>query len=149
MSIGVKDLLKLHQRLGCSISHSEEHELELLMESGKEAMRLRAKSLLAEAGTLPVMVSYSSDETRVKVVKKIKVSSHAHDFKEGKQCYGSLVQHHFLRYFDASGQAHSAALLMEPTQLEFGKTGDALWAVAREDMFVAKEHGHAGISIAH
>eukprot|EP00974_Lingulodinium_polyedra_P040814 3921979-Lingulodinium_polyedra.AAC.1 len=38
---------------------------------------------------------------------------------------------------------------MEPLALEHGKTGDALWAVARKTLMVAREHGHKGISICH
>ena len=148
---GVMDLLKLNQRMGTCATHSDVHEMELLIESGKDAMRMLAKHMVAEAGAMPVMVSYSSDETRAKVSKRVAVEKEGQpkEFREGKQGYGILLQHHFIRYIDASGLTHSSVLLMEPKALQFGKSGDALLAVARDDLFVAREHGHTGTSIAH
>ena len=100
-------------------------------------------------GTCPSWYRTAQGGTRAKAAKRVIVSGNPHDHQEGERGYAILVQHHFVRYFDASGQAHSAALLMEPKPHQYGKSGDALWAVAREDLFVAKEHGHPGISIAH
>eukprot|EP00974_Lingulodinium_polyedra_P065322 6316043-Lingulodinium_polyedra.AAC.1 len=112
----VKNLLKLYQSRGDYVTHTQEHDMEILIESGKDTMLAEAKRLVQEAGLSPVMVSYSSDETRVKVQKRLLLGQgeKGQVSKEGTQGVGILVQHHFLRYIDAGGSTHSCALLMEP-----------------------------------
>eukprot|EP00974_Lingulodinium_polyedra_P029244 2818284-Lingulodinium_polyedra.AAC.1 len=60
-----------------------------------------------------------------------------------------MVEHTYIRYFDAVGDAHSATIVKEPIPMTHGKDHDAVWAIARRGLFVAREHGHTGVSICH
>eukprot|EP00974_Lingulodinium_polyedra_P101017 9787319-Lingulodinium_polyedra.AAC.1 len=93
----VRDLLQWSQQIGRTLDAGEIRELEVLMEAAQEQLWNQANRLVQEAGHMPVMVSYSSDETRVKVAQ-------AFDFKlpgkhgrkgrrTGKAGVPVLVQH--------------------------------------------------------
>ena len=147
----VVNLLKLAQRTGDSV-RGHLRELELLMESGKECLLAEAKRLVEDCGPMPMLVSYSADGTPVKATMmefQCKRPSGYVTKRKARQSAEVLVEHVFLRYFDALGTAYSATIVKEPTPLLFGKSGAAQWAVARKSLFLAREHGHTGISICH
>ena len=70
---GVTDLLTLNRHMGTCATHRDVHELELLFESGTDAVRMLATNKAVVAGGMPVMVSYSSEYIRVKVSKRVAV----------------------------------------------------------------------------
>lgn len=135
--------------------------MQLLMESGKQLMREEARDMVQACGAMPMMVSYSCDGTPCKdlaltvdhkdPLSKVKQGSETEQTRrrKGRQAIEVMVQHTFLRYFDAIGDAHSGTIIMEPVPMRFTKDHDAVWAISRKGLFLAREQGHRGISICH
>lgn len=157
----VLEQLKRSRRVGLPVEGPDHQKLELLMESGKDYMLEHAKNLLQQCGSMPFLVSYSCDGTPCKeVVQRLdfqkplsKQQTGAQQsqaqMRQGRMGKEVMVEHTFLRFFDALGNAHSGTIIKEPVPMWHGKDIDAVWGISRSDLFVARDHGHSGISIAH
>ena len=122
-------------------------------EVGKAFMKSKMRDLINQANGAPVLLHYSSDGTPLSTKHNVRVgSSSAKGFvaqRHGRSTEEYLVQHAFARRLDASGQAHTVALLRDPLPLTHGKGAWAMFNAGVEFFQTAREQGHLGISIAH
>eukprot|EP00974_Lingulodinium_polyedra_P026904 2594497-Lingulodinium_polyedra.AAC.1 len=151
--LAVLDMLKVACKAGDSLKQDGMlNDLERLLESGKAMMRAEGVRFIDEAGHLPLLVSYSSDATPLKKVavrRGVHTAAGQPETRQGRQHFEVLVENIFMRYFDASGVCRSAAVLRDPVPLTNGKSGDATWACARDQMLLPRDHGHVGIVVSH
>lgn len=124
---------------------------EQLLESGKAMQIIRANRFIQEAGFCPLLISYSNDGTGLKSKRPLdyKNASGAKERRVGKKFTEVLVQHLFLRYIDAGGEAHSMAIVREPLPLQYGKTGDAIFACSKDLCILGRDKGFQGIVVQH
>ena len=124
--------------------------LQKLCEAVKAYMVSKAARLVSKAGTMPVLVSYASDGTPLRVRQRMALSVGAGSTSaaKGKATEEYLVQVAFLRYIDIHGQSHSTVVMREPLALTNGKTAMALCVAGRGLVPYARAQGHVGVLIA-
>lgn len=143
--------LKLGARTNCSYNTSEGEKLGQLLEAAKETLKVEGVKLIQEAGSLPVLVSYSNDSTPLKAVETLgyKTLAGTRRTRGGRLVVDVLVQVQFVRYLDAAGDARSVAVLRDGVPLKYGKTADAIFGVSKAFCMLPREHGARGIAISH
>ena len=147
----VLELLQHGVKSGDSISKEALPHLERLLESGKAMLRTQAAELIRECNHLPLLSSYSNDGTPLKTYHRIAVqrADGQNMVRVGQQSLEVLVQNQFLRYFDGGGIPRSVAVIQDPVPLTKGKTGDAVFACAKEMALIPRDYGHRGVNVIH
>ena len=111
----VVDQLKRSMRVSEGAGKEQLHQMELLMESGKDLCLEQAKQLVKDSGSMPILVSYSCDGTPCKeVLQTVEFKQPQSKSKRGsgsaagqrravRQGFEVMVEHTFPRYFDDLG----------------------------------------------
>eukprot|EP00974_Lingulodinium_polyedra_P002862 268048-Lingulodinium_polyedra.AAC.1 len=150
-SDAVEQSLRDFVRPGFSADKAGERFMSRLLESGKELLRRKAQQLITHCSQRPLLLSYSADATPI-ISSNIMMHEEGGGAKRKKGAKKSeelLVQQAYLRFFDGSGQARTAAIFCEPIPLSFGKSGEAVFGCGREFLPLVRDSGHWGISIYH
>eukprot|EP00974_Lingulodinium_polyedra_P064257 6206840-Lingulodinium_polyedra.AAC.1 len=143
--------VKAYARPGMSVADPSIWDMECILESAKTVQRQAAIQCIKDASDMPVLSSYSSDGTPLRVASALahKSPTKAKQRRLGFLTQEILVQHQFFRSYDGAGGCHTVAISKEPVPLQWGKHGDAILACAIQDYIMARDHGHQGITVCH
>ena len=132
-------------------SKADLRNLQKLCEVVKSYMVSKAHQLVAEAGHMPVLVTYASDGTPLRVRQRMVLNAGVGSVTaaRGKATDEYLVQIAFLRYLDIDGQSHNTVVMREPLALTHGKSAMALFAAGQGLLPPVRSMGHLGVSVSH
>ena len=146
----VQNLLLKYGKPSYVLVGNDRHEMPQLVEVLKQFLRQYGEAFIKGADGLPILRSYSSDCTPVKVKQRITAKlgpTRVH--RVGGMSVELLMEVVFLRYVDLDDQCHTHVVLRDPLPLTHGKSGLALFAASRQFFPTARECGHLGLVVEH
>ena len=133
-----------------TLSERQRHLLPQLVESLKSLLQEKARILVHNAAGRPLLRSYSSDGTPLKVKQRVVATSGTRKvIREGGHAHEFLLEVGFLRYEEADGRCETFVAMRCPLPLTSGKDGWCLFAAARAFLPTLRELGHRGLSVEH
>ena len=110
----------------------------------------KAKALVEQAGTKPVLVSYSSDPSAL-LLSATATSTAANKsvFRKGRVLVEFLLQRVLYKFLDEAGQPHLELVLGMPVPLSEGKAAPVLFGAATQLCPMVRKWGHEGIILQH
>ena len=125
-------------------------ELAQAVEICKQSLLHHAESFVRSIGDLPLLVSYSSDGTPMQSRKTVQAKLPSKKVRRtGRGSDELLVQNVFFRSLDASGQARTVVVMMDPLPLTHGKSAAAMFSCYRSFFPDPRSWGHRGVEVVH
>ena len=146
--VDITALVKRYGKACLNTSRSEAVLVARLCEVGKALLQEKARTLVANAGSSPILVHFSSDGTPISAKKQFKGSSSKVEVvRQGRDTEEYQVQHVFYRTLDAEGVPVTTTVLRDPLPLTSGKTALAMYSAGVAFFRSARQLGHVGISV--
>ena len=116
----------------------------------KHSLMQHAEAFVRSLGDLPVLVSYSSDGTPLQSRKSVQGKLPSRKVRRtGRGSDEFLVQNCFFRALDATGQARTAVVLLDPLPRSHGKSALAMFSCYRRFAPNVRSWGHRGVQVVH
>lgn len=118
----------------------------------KATLLRKARALLTGAAGRPVLFSYSSDGTPMKVAVRVSsqgLVSNSTLHRKGKTGVEFLLQRGWYKTIGPEGNVCMCVLLADPVPLSYGKGSWYLYTAAEQFAPLVQELGHEGICVTH